>query len=152
MTTTSWLAGMVSRPQEPVDEVVCSTEGCGHSFGAYPAGMGPSRPACPQCGAMARTVRKSPFPATLDPRASLSYGAYPKGATSKRRRFAWGFTGWDFSVRLQRLVRKDSLFDKRSDRRYEHVEDTETGEVLKHQDHALTEYTGHGSAKFKKPE
>jgi hypothetical protein len=47
-------------------------------------------------------------------------------------------------------VLKDSFFDKRRNRRYEHVEDPETGQVLKHQDHPLTEHTGHGSAKFKK--
>lgn len=133
----------------PVDEVICSIESCDHRFGAYPAGMGPSRRICLRCGATARTVRKSPFHATLDPHASLSYGAYPTGATSKRRRFAWGFIGWDFSARLQWLVRKDSFFDKRSNRRYEHIEDSKTGKVLEHQDHALTEHTGHGSAKLK---
>jgi hypothetical protein len=64
-----------------------------------------------------------------------------------QRRFAWGMTGWDMSRRLRRMVRKESLFNKRSDRRYEHVEDPETGTVLHHQDHRLTEHLGHGSDK-----
>ncbi len=132
------------------DEVVCSNQGCGYSFGEYPAGMGATRTACPRCGEMARTVRKAPFHATVEPRASLGYEAFPAGTTSKRHRFAWGFTGWDLSVALGRFVRKDSRFDKRGNRRYEHVEDPETGDVLIHQDHPLTEHTGHGSAKFKK--
>jgi hypothetical protein len=47
-------------------------------------------------------------------------------------------------------VRKESLFDKEQDRRYEHVVDDETGEVIHHCDHKLTEHTGHGSAKKRK--
>jgi hypothetical protein len=130
------------------DGVVYS--GCGNSFGEYPAGMESTRTPCPRCSNTARTVRKAPFHATITPRASLGYDAFPAGTTSKRRRFAWGFTGWDFSVALGRWVRKASHFDKRGNRRYEHVEDPETGDVLTHQDHPFTEHTGHGSAKFKK--
>lgn len=129
------------------DEVVCG--GCGYSFGDYPAGMESTRTPCPRCSGKARTVRKAPFHATVTPRASLGYDAFPAGTTSKRRRFAWGFVGWDFSVALGRWVRKVSQFDKRGNRRYEHVEDPKTGDVLIHQDHPLTEHTGHGSAKFK---
>jgi hypothetical protein len=130
------------------DEVLCG--GCGHSFGKSPAGMESPRAPCPGCGNQARTVRKAPFHATTTPLASLGYEAYPDGPQSKRRRFAWGFTGWEFSVALGRMVRKASHFDKRGNRRYEHVEDPKTGDVLIHQDHPLTEHTGHGSAKFKK--
>jgi hypothetical protein len=129
------------------DEVVCS--GCGYSFGEYPTGMESTRTPCPRCGDKARTVRMAPFRATITPQASLRYDAFPEGTTSKRRRFAWGLTGWDFSVALGRFMRKVSHFDKRGNRRYEHVEDPETGKVLMHQDHPLTEHTGHGSAKFK---
>jgi hypothetical protein len=129
------------------DEVVCGS--CGYSFGEYPTGMGSTRAPCPRCSSGARTVRKAPFHATITPRASLGYEAFPEGTKSKSHRFAWGFTGWDFSVVLGRLVRKASHFDRRGNRRYEHVEDPETGDVLIHQDHPLTEHTGHGSAKFK---
>ncbi len=58
-------------------------------------------------------------------------------------------TGWDFSKKLGKLIRKVSHFDQRTDSRYEHVEDPETGEVLHHEDHPLSEHRGHGSAKFK---
>jgi hypothetical protein len=47
-----------------------------------------------------------------------------------------------------RLERKETLLDKEKDRYFEHVEDLETGQVLRHEDHKLTEHTGHGSAKF----
>jgi hypothetical protein len=130
------------------DEVVCSTVDCGFNFGDAPAALGELRHACPRCGGRSREIRKA-LSAELNPRGSLGYGAFPVGTTSKRRRFAWGFTGWDFSFSLKRLVRKDSVFDKRADRRYEHVEDPETGEVLHHEDHPLSEHWGHGSAKLK---
>jgi hypothetical protein len=128
------------------DEVLCGD--CGYNFGEYPAGMEQTREPCTRCGSETRNVRKT-LRATVTPRASLGYEAFPAGTKSKRRRFAWGFTGWDFSFILGRFVRKDSSFDKRRNRRYEHLEDPETGEVLIHQEHPLTDHTGHGSAKFK---
>lgn len=131
------------------DVVICSSPDCDFRFGPYPNGMEPAdqRPPCPKCGGHGRTVLKEPLTAEMKATASLSYDAFPPGPTSKGRRFAWGFTGWDFSRALQRLVRKDSSFDKRADRRYEHIEDPETGEVLHHEDHPLTEHKGHGSDK-----
>jgi hypothetical protein len=38
-------------------------------------------------------------------------------------------------------------FDKMRDRYFEHVEDADTGEVLRHVDEPLSEHRGHGSAK-----
>lgn len=135
---------------KPVDEVVCSTRGCNVSFGVYPRGMEAvgHRARCPKCGRFERTVLNS-ISAELTPLATLGYEGFPPGTTSKRRRFAWGLTGWELSKSLQRLVKKTSLFDKRSNRRYEHVGDPVTGEVLYHQDHPLTEHIGHGSDKSK---
>lgn len=99
------------------------------------------------CGDGRRTIRKR-LVAAVRPLAGLRYDARPPGVSSKRGRFAWGFVGWDWSVRLGRLVGKEDTFNKRDDRRYEHVEDLETGEVLHHCDHPLTEHRGHGSDKF----
>jgi hypothetical protein len=131
------------------DQVVCITEGCNHLFGDYPAGMETEvRQPCAECGGLSRKVLKS-FTANVTPQGSLEYGAFPPGPKSKNRRFAWGMTGWDFSHRLCKLVRKESHFDERGDRRYEHVEDPDTGEVLHHEDHPLSEHRGHGSAKLK---
>ena len=132
-----------------VDEVVCSKQGCRFSFGPYPSGMEPTdcRAACPECASYGRTVRKA-LTAELQIRASLEYGGFPAGTTAKRHRFAWGLVGWDYSLALGRLVQKVSLFDKRADRRYEHVEDPVTGAVLlHHRHHPLTQHRGHGSAK-----
>lgn len=60
---------------------------------------------------------------------------------------AMGMSGYQRSA-SGRLVKKESFFDKEADRRFEHIEDAETGEELYHSDHKLTEHTGHGSAKF----
>jgi hypothetical protein len=130
------------------DEVICSD--CGYNFGSYPQGMETvrQRPPCPRCGGYGRTVRKA-LSGSVTPLGSLNYDGFPPGPKSNRRRFAWGFTGWEMSVSLGRLVHKITHFDRRADRRYEHVEDPLTGEVLRHQDHPLTEHVGHGSAKFK---
>ena len=130
-------------------EVVCGTDGCDVSFGSAPNGLEPEgqRSPCPECGKTGRLIRQRlESQATL--RDSVSYGGFPAGKTSKSSRFAWGFTGWDWSVRLKRMVRKDSHFDRRGNRRYEHVEDPQTGDVLHHQDHPLTDHKGYGSDKF----
>lgn len=67
---------------------------------------------------------------SLKPLGTLNYDAYPPSPKTKSRRSAWGMTGWDFSHMLQRLVQKASHFDKRANRRLEHVEDRLTGTVL----------------------
>jgi hypothetical protein len=135
---------------DTTDQVVCNTDGCEHVFGNYPTGMEPEgeRQPCPECDGLSRKVLKG-LVGTVTMHGTVEYGAFPPGPLSKRRRFAWGMTGWDFSKKLHKLVHKESHFDKRTDRRYEHVVDPDTDEVLKHQDHPLTEHQGHGSAKFK---
>lgn len=129
------------------DVVMCNTEGCGHEFGPYPTGWESpgDRAACPKCGGAGRVLKQAPASASATYRTSASYEARPPGRTSNRSRFAWGFGGWDYSRRLGRHVLKVTHFDKRSDRRFEHVEDPTTGEVLHHEDHPLTEHRGHGS-------
>jgi hypothetical protein len=132
------------------DQVTCANNRCRYAFGSYPTGMEPEgeRQPCPGCGGLSRKSRKSLI-AKVIMRSTLEYGAFPPGPMSTRRRFAWGMTGWDFSDSLDRLVRKVSHFDRRQNRRLEHVEDPETGDVLHHQDHPLTEHRGHGSDKFR---
>lgn len=133
------------------DVVVCNAKGCGHEFGSYPSGMEPGdqRTPCPECDGSSRLLKKAPVSATGTGLASVEYAARPPGRTSNRSRFAWGSTGWDYSKSLGRMVKKSSHFDKRGDRRFEHVEDPESGAVLHHEDHPLTEHRGHGSDKLK---
>lgn len=58
-----------------------------------------------------------------------------------------GNSGFEPSHATPHGVKKESLFERENDRRYEHVEDAETGEVLHHSDHRPSEHTGHGSDK-----
>lgn len=83
--------------------------------------------------------------------AAAAYASRPVGRTSNRSRFAWRSSGWDYCRSLRRFALRTSHFDKRSDRRLEHIEDPETGEVLHHQDHPLTEHRGHGADKVNRP-
>jgi hypothetical protein len=62
---------------------------------------------------------------------------------------AKGTSGYEVSRATGRLVRKESLFDKEANRRFELVKDAETGDELHSCNHKLTEHQGHGSAKFK---
>jgi hypothetical protein len=117
-----------------------------HAYADAAALAAGQRPGCPECGSTG-VIFELLMRATAQPTATLPYSAWPSAPMSNQRRFAWGMTGWDMSLRLRRMVRKESLFDKRSDRRYEHVEDPETGTVLHHWDHRLTEHLGHGSDK-----
>jgi hypothetical protein len=98
--------------------VVCSTAGCSFEFGTYPIGMDPmgQRRPCRLCGGFTRTIQQ---PLGVDPtaHATLGHDAHPPGSQRRRRRFAWGVTGWDLSRKLGRIARKDSHFDKRSDPR-----------------------------------
>jgi hypothetical protein len=119
--------------------VVCGNPNCGRDLQGTSAGD-----ACPACGARVRKTLLT-LAAEVSMRATVHYDGFPSGRTSKRSRFAWGMTGWDWSLALSRFVRKVSHFDKRGDRRKELVVDEQTGTVLHEQDHPLTEHRGHGS-------
>lgn len=130
------------------DEVACGTEGCIYIFLHYSseAQKVADRSPCPVCGGNSRQVSVSLY-SPLSMHSTLHISAYPAGPKSNRRRFAWGMTGYERSEALGRLVKKESLFDKRQNRRFEHIEDPVTGKILRTIDHPLTEHRGHGSAK-----
>jgi hypothetical protein len=79
------------------------------------------------------------------PRQPLREWNRPADA-SDRTKESWGRWGARYDAE-GRLVHFDSHYDKETDRRWERVEDLETGELIHEQDHPLTEHRGHGSAK-----
>jgi hypothetical protein len=135
--------------KDTADQVKCAAKDCGHVLGNYPAGMEPEgeRNPCPECGGLARRVSKT-LSGELVVRSNLDYAQFPPGSLTNKQRISWGMTGWELSKRRGRMIRKESHFDKRGNRRYEHIEDPATGEVLHHEDHPLTEHRGHGSDKL----
>jgi hypothetical protein len=106
---------------------------------------------CPACGSRARTYDVT-LADQVTLRSSLDYEARPAGA-GKRKRFAWGLVGQEWSVSRGKFVDKVSHFAKRDrgDRRYERITDPDTGEVIHECDHKLTDHTGHGSDKPRQP-
>ena len=100
---------------------------------------------CPSCGSRARTSDVT-LATSIEPSVSLAWDARPEGA-GKRKHFAWGRIGPAWSHGRGKRVDKVSLFVKRShgDRRYERITDPDTGEVIHHCDHKLSDHKGHGS-------
>ena len=78
-----------------------------------------------------------------------SYGnlSYKGKRPGWKRKFIEGFTGMDLSRDLGRLMRKESIYDRAGNRRFELVVDPQTGDVIHHCDEPLTEHTGRGSAR-----
>jgi hypothetical protein len=81
---------------------------------------------------------------------SVSYEATEPGpGASRKRRFAWGFSRKAWWHDGQKCVDKVSTFLKphSGDRRLETITDPDTGEVIHHCDHKLSEHRGHRSDK-----
>jgi predicted small secreted protein len=102
------------------------------------------RAPCSDCGSTHRVYDES----IKETAKALDSVAFKQRRRGDGGYVAKGMSGYERSAD-GRLVKKDSIFDAEADRRFEHVEDAETGEVLHHGDHKLTEHTGHGSAKLK---
>jgi hypothetical protein len=124
------------------DAVHCAE--CDWLFEDAAAALSEPRQPCPACGAFGRHAKKA-LRTEVTAQLSVSYAA----RNANRKMFAWGFSGRDWSHRLQKHVDKISTFAKRGhgNRRYEHITDPDTGEVVHHCDHPLTEHRDHGSAK-----
>lgn len=126
-----------------MDSIRCG--GCGTHLGDGPDPE-PRKP-CPACGSTRRAYHEHVVESV---RAFDATGfKFSRTVNGKKEWVAQGTSGYERSRATGRLVRKDSLFDKEANRRFERVEDAETGEELHHCDHKLTDHVGHGSAKFK---
>jgi hypothetical protein len=104
---------------------------------------------CPKCGSMRRSVTAiaAPLGATI-----FTFIAWEKRYNANRRKKNKPFSsGANGVVRdaSGRLVKKTRHVDYEKDRYFEHVEDADTGEVIRHCDEPLTEHRDRGSAKKK---
>jgi hypothetical protein len=58
--------------------------------------------------------------------------------------------GHEFNI-AGNLMHKERIFDRKNNLYKERVVNTDTGEVIREVEHPLSDHTGHGSAKRKKP-
>ena len=65
----------------------------------------------------------------------------------RRRTRVEGKSGYERSVKRQKLVCKDRLIDRRNDRYREKVVDSDTGKIIHETVEPLSQHRGHGSAK-----
>jgi hypothetical protein len=117
---------------------------CGKALNENPSASMEERGPCPDCASMKRAHFVE---AGLGMKVYDSVGYKHKRPGVSRGPVAWGYSGWQLRKSVGDYVKKYSLFDRQTNRRYEHVE-TEDGQVLHHEDHPLTEHKGHGSDKF----
>jgi len=116
-------------------------KGCNETLGEGPDSE--PRTPCPKCGSTIRIYEAH----VVDSVRALDSLGFKLKRPGRKRPAVEGTSGYDRTAE-GRLVKKQSLFDREGDRRFEHVEDDETGEVLHHSDHKLTEHRGHGADKF----
>lgn len=66
--------------------------------------------------------------------------------SGSRKRPAYEHTNGEFWSRgVSTIVQKEQLIDRENDHYLEHVVNSVTGEVLRHQDGRLSDHKGHGS-------
>ena len=107
------------------------------------------KPPCGNCGSTASHVTVT-IEDTIALHDSLEWEGNDSNLPSRKKQKKTrveGKTGSEWSAHLQKMVHKERLIDRKSDRYQELVKDLETGEVIHEIDEPLSEHTGHGSAK-----
>jgi hypothetical protein len=120
---------------------------------------------CSECkAALDETTKREPCPrrgstkprtylVTLESRmkAYVSLGDKVKNPALKsdQKLRSQGFSGYEYSNYLGKMVRKSRLIDRDRDLYFERITDIETGEVLNETSEPLSQHRGHGSAKVK---
>lgn len=105
---------------------------------------------CPRCGATARA---------FDMYVESNLVGYPSFRGQLKRpslpsdkKLRWdSFSGYEYSHKLGKMVRKVKALDKDLDQWVERVTDIESGETIHECVEPLSKHTGHGSAKKKEP-
>jgi hypothetical protein len=106
------------------------------------------REPCPECGATARKISLR-IEEGIKVRESIGGKIKdPRLPSEKKVRIEF-FDGYEWSVALEKDVKKSRLIDKREDKYNESVEDPDTGEIIHEFKGTLSDHQGHGYAKFK---
>ena len=116
----------------------CKTELLGWSQDEVPA----ERTPCPHCGSLSRLVDVY-VTDTVEVHSMLGVKAKTPG---ERRPFSEQKVGDEFFRKTGRWHRVRRLVDRRGNRYVEHIEDAETGEVIRDVEEPLTDHQGRGDA------
>jgi hypothetical protein len=101
------------------------------------------RTPCSACGSSSRSVRIT-IEETLRFHESLGLKDFPPGSRKWRTRVWSGASLFRQTGKWHRLERR---IDRANDLYYEHIEDKDTGEVIRHVAEPLSQHRGRGSAK-----
>ena len=129
-----------------VTAVNCSN--CGESLPLELASS-QDKPPCASCGSTARTVTVT-VEDTITLHDKIGWEANDPNLPSRKKQQKTrveGITGSEWSDRLQEMVHKERLIDRKNNRYREVVKDVKTGDVIHEVDEPLSQDTGHGSAK-----
>ena len=106
------------------------------------------REPCPECGATARKISLR-IEDGIAFRESIGGKIKDPKLPSKKKLRVEFFDGYEWSIALEKHVKKSRLIDKRQNQYHEKVEDPDTGEVIHEKREPLNEHQGHGYAKIK---
>ena len=111
---------------------------------------GEPRVPCPRCGASARAFHMY-VENTIRAYDSLR-GQLKRPSLPSDKKLRWdSFSGYEYSHKLRKMVRKVKTIDKDLGQYVERVTDIESGEIIHECVEPLSTHTGHGSAKKKQP-
>jgi hypothetical protein len=106
------------------------------------------REPCPECGSTARRISVH-VEERLALRESIGGKIKDQKLPSRKKVRVEFFDGYEWSVALEKVIKKSRLIDKREDLYHERIEDPETGEIIHECKESLTEHQGHGYAKLR---
>ena len=106
------------------------------------------REPCPECGSMAARRLTLHIEDKVQFRESIGGKTKDPNLPSRKKIRVEFFDGYEWSVALEKYVRKSKVIDKRQNHYHEKIEDPDTGKVIHECTEPLSEHRGHGYAKF----
>ena len=106
------------------------------------------RQPCPECGATARKVSIH-IVDEITVRESIGGIVKDPSLPSKKKVRVEVFDGYEWSVALEKDVKKSRIIDRRENEYHERIQDPDTGEIIHERKEPLSSHQGHGYAKFK---
>lgn len=137
----------------PPFTIGCANPKCLTRIGTFDELPQPKSLTCPACGTQEMSICvfiEENYNLAENAKEETKVLQHPPG--SKGKFITDMRQGDNYSVGRKKWMQKTRLIDKANNRYFEQVTDPDTGEVIHRTEHPLTDHTGHGSAKFEKPD